>query len=193
MPAMLPRYLILVRHSDVDLVPGKPSHEWRLSAHGRARCRAFAPKLQPYRPTMFITSLEPKAAETGQIMAETIGVPWQTAVNLHEHERHTIPYYDRLEDFHAVVEQLFLRPDDLVLGEETAVQASARFAAAVRAVLTAHPVGNPVIVTHGTVISLFVHRYNPQLAPIAFWRQLTLPAAIILSRPDFCFITQVTP
>jgi hypothetical protein len=39
------------------------------------------------------------------------------------------------------------------------------------------------IVTHGTVLTLFLAHHNPHLDPISFWRDLTLPCFFVTSIP----------
>lgn len=46
-----------------------------------------------------------------------------------------------------------------------------------------HPVGNIIIVAHGTVITLFVSR-RAGLEPFPFWKRLALPSFVVLSLPD---------
>jgi broad specificity phosphatase PhoE len=81
-----------------------------------------------------------------------------------------------------------------VLGEETAVTAFKRFDTAVRQQIAAYPDDTLAIVAHGTVISLFISRYNGFVEPFSFWQSLTLPSAFLLTLPDLClrttFLTQ---
>ena len=177
-------YLILIRHSAVQIDPAVNSHQWLLSEDGRSRCRAFAQQLHPYQPSRFVTSHEAKAQETGQIMAEILGVCWTAADGLQEHDRTDSPYIASKVDFETAVAQLFIHPTDLVFGRETAVQAAARFTQAVNYEIEAYPQENIAIVSHGTVMALFICQYNRQLNPMQFWQSLTLPCAFILSLPD---------
>ena len=41
-----------------------------------------------------------------------------------------------------------------------------------------------MVVSHGTVMALFVARYNP-IDSYRFWKQLKMPAMIALDLPDF--------
>ena len=177
------RTLILIRHSAVKSDPGKPAHEWALSAEGRSRCYELAAELERYDPAVFVTSAEPKAVETGRLLAEALDRPWTTAAGLHEHERRSTPYFDDPAAFETAVAQFFARPGELVLGEETAAQARSRFISAVDAVLTDYPTGKVAIVAHGTVITLFLSHYNPHLEPFSLWRGLTLPCYFVVSAP----------
>lgn len=178
-------YLILVRHSAVHTDPAIPSHEWSLTADGRRRCHTLAAKLQPYPPDQFITSYEPKARETGQIMADVFGVPCQAVAGLQEHDRRGVPYFASKGEFATAVSIFFTHPDELVFGAETAVQARDRFGTAVAQQLANLAHNHLAIVAHGTVLTLFICQHNPQLDPLPFWQALTLPCAFVLSLPDY--------
>jgi broad specificity phosphatase PhoE len=186
------RNLILVRHSLPEFVTGVPASQWRLSPEGRRRCEVLAGRLVAYDLAAVIASEEPKAAETGQIVARVLGLPFATAPGLHEHERGVVQDMGGWEAFQAQVARFFEHPGELVLGYETADEAHARFAAAVARVLEQHPTGNPAIVSHGTVMTLLVARAN-DLDPVPFWKRLGLPAFAVLSLPDLdLLVTQPT-
>ncbi|MCB8981236.1 MAG: histidine phosphatase family protein [Ardenticatenaceae bacterium] len=178
-------HLVLVRHSAVQVDTAVPTPNWQLSKDGRIRCQTLAAKLQPYPIDLFVTSHEPKAIETGQILAEVFGVPCQTAVGLQEHDRRGVPYFANKTEFETAVATFFAHPNELVFGAETAVQARERFGTAVQQQLARHPQENLAIVAHGTVMTLFICQHNPQLDPLQFWRALTLPCAFVLSLPDY--------
>lgn len=178
------RTLILIRHAMVHVDPERPSHTWTLSADGRSACARLAAKLAPYQPGVIVCSQEPKAHATGQETAGVLGIPCHTAPGLHEHLRHTTPYFDSKSAFETAVARFFSQPDELVLGEETAAAAADRFATAVAAVMADRAEPTVAIATHGTVLTLYVSGHNPHVAPIPFWQQLTLPAYAVLSYPQ---------
>ncbi len=171
-----------MRHSLPELVTGVPASQWHLSAEGRRRCETLGARLAAYGLTTVVSSEEPKAAETGQIVARILDIPFETAPGLHEHERGVVQSLGSREEFQAQVARSFEHPDELVLGYETADEAHARFAAAVARVLEQHPTGNPAIVSHGTVMTLFIAR-AAGLDPVPFWKRLGLPAFVVLSLP----------
>jgi broad specificity phosphatase PhoE len=177
------RKLILVRHSLPEIVPSLPASRWRLSDEGRRRCERLAERLAAYQPSIVVTSLEPKAIETGQIVARILGIPVETALDLHEHERPYVEPFGTREQFEARVSRLFEYPAELIFGAETADQAHNRFASAIDDVLATERYGNLAVVTHGTVLTLFVAR-AAGLAPVPFWKKLGLPAFVVLSLPD---------
>jgi 2,3-bisphosphoglycerate-dependent phosphoglycerate mutase len=174
--------LILVRHAQPAIDPNKPSAEWQLSEDGRTRSRELAEQLRSYQPDIVITSHEPKAAETGRIIAETLGLPCETAENLHEHQR-TGQFFSQ-EQFQQKIRDFFERPAELVFGLETAEEALERFEAAVTQTITRHPHQNIIIATHGTVITLFVSAHN-DIEPIPFWQQLKMPDYKVLTQTSF--------
>ena len=178
------RRLILIRHSLPDLDLGRPAREWRLSDEGRRRCQLLTERLADQKVMRVVASQEPKASETGRLVAGQLGVPFETAPGLHEHERRTVGPAASQEEFRAQVVKALENPSDLVLGEETAGEAHRRFAAAVADVISRYSEGNLAIVSHGTVMALFVAR-AAGLDAVAFWRQLGLPGYVVLSLPDY--------
>ena len=183
------RHLILVKHSLPDTDQAVPAAEWRLGNEGRRRCAALAERLVAYQPTAIVTSIEPKAAETGALVAARLGVPVSSAPGLHEHDRRGVPFAPQ-QDFEVAVERFFTHPDRLVFGAETANAAGERFASAVNRTLTAYSTGTIAIVAHGTVISLFVAR-RTGVDGFALWRRLGLPSFVVLSLPDLRLVTTV--
>ena len=144
--------MLLVRHSLPALDPSVPPEEWQLSDEGRRRCGALAERLAAREPAVLLSSTEPKARETAR---RTVG--WL-----------------RPEDLDGGIRALFERPDEVVFGEESAVSALARFEAAVEALPE-----SSVVVTHGTVLSLFVAARTGR-DPYELWRRLELPDVVEL-------------
>lgn len=180
--------LILVRHSISRQQPGISAHLWQLTDEGIARCKVLAEQLKTYRPDVIVTSAEPKAQQTGALLAEILGTPLETEADLHEQLRKTAPYSANEADFKARIRELFAKPDELVFGEETANQARARFRHSIDAILNRHPGQCVIAVTHGTVLSLFV-AHVANLDPIAFWESLGMPAYLVFDLPDFRLTT----
>ena len=158
--------LILIRHSQSQVDPSHLAREWQLTIEGRRRCVDLAEQLAPYRPEIIVTSVEPKAIETGKIAADHLEIPCHTAQGLHEHKRSRVQFMG-MDAFLEEVANLFAHPAKLVFGDETADQAEARFTQAVVSVVAEYPHQNIAIVTHGTVMSLFVGRVTGE-EPFAF-------------------------
>ena len=184
------RKLVLVRHSLPRMVTGVPANQWHLSPEGRRRCTPLAGRLSAYGLGAVISSQESKAVETGQIVSRTLGLPFETAPNLHEHERGVVTDLGSREDFEVQVAHFFEHPGRLVLGLETGYDACERFSAAVGGVMKRHPAGNVAIVSHGTVMTLFLANATG-IDPVPFWKDLGLPAFVALSYPELSLLEVV--
>lgn len=173
--------LILVKHAAPVVTPGVPSEKWPLSADGRTRCGPLADAIRPFAPAAIVTSLEPKAAETGELLAERLGVSADTALGLHEHDRSNVPHLPTRE-FISLVELMFRKPGERVLGRESADEALARFERAVAAVLATRPGEDVAAVSHGTVIALLLARHGGG-RPFELWRRMGLPSFAVVDLP----------
>ena len=174
------KYLLLVRHSQPEIVEGIPAKEWHLSEEGRHRCESMAKIMALYAPQAVVTSREQKALETGQVIAKKLNLPVSAAENLHEHERSKVPFLGR-DEFVVTVKRVFDHPDQLVLGDETAEQASTRFDTAVQSVLLESS-SSVAIVAHGTVMSLFAAKHT-HIEAYSLWNRLGMPAMLVFSLP----------
>lgn len=178
--------LILIRHAETAVSATIPSREWGLTENGRLQAKQFAKKL-PILPTILYTSAEEKAKETGDIIADIFGVTSQIALNIHEHDRTGVSFSPSRAVFEDRIFTFFTKPDQLVFGRETASEALTRFS---RAVIALHQgrITDPStplrtgVVTHGTVITLFICHHNPTLRSIDFWHRLTMPCAFYLDK-----------
>ena len=177
------RHLILVRHSQPDIVSGVPGSLWHLSVEGRRRCRFLAEQLASYRPAAIVTSREPKALETASLLSTHLSVPYTPGEGLHEHERGDTAYLGR-EEWEQTIASFFAHPDQLVFGNETATQALQRFTKAVENVQQEYDQGTVAIVTHGTVITLFVAQHA-RTEPFPLWTSLDTPAFFVLAVPSY--------
>ena len=170
--------LILVKHSTPAIVENIPAHEWHLSDEGRARAGKFAEQLTRYRPGIIVSSVEPKAMQTAEIISRKLDISFQAIKGLHEHDRSESPYYS-MEEFQNLVQRFFEKPDALVFGKEAANQALARFHETVDGIFKKHHDKSILIVAHGTVISLFVS-FITGCNGYDLWRDLWLPACVAL-------------
>lgn len=173
--------LVLVKQAMPDIVPDIPARRWRLSDGGRAASRTLARRLANLDPAAVITSDEPKAVETGEIIAAELGLVCQSAPGLHEHDRLSAPFLGQA-DSEATMESFFQQLETLVFGSETAIAARDRFARAVDRVMLECPEDALVVVTHGTVISLYVSLVAG-IEPFPLWRRLGLPSFVVLEWP----------
>ena len=175
-------YLLLVRHSLPETRLEVPASQWELSQVGWQRCERLAEHLKVYAPAVIITSNEPKAVQTGAIVAQTLGIPMSGSEGLHEHERDK-PFDRNRDDFETSLKNFFAEPSKLVFGCETAGQVLQRFSAAITGVLEHRSSENVVVVAHGTVITLWATSLNGG-DPFTFWKRLGMPSIVVFSRPD---------
>ncbi|MFC2029119.1 histidine phosphatase family protein [Chloroflexota bacterium] len=172
--------LILIKHSLPEMRPELTASLWSLSDEGRQRCQRLAERLAPFNLDSLVSSEEPKAIETGRIIAELLGLPFATAPNLHEHLRLDVPFLGDRRLFQAQVAKVFEKPAELVFGSETGDEAGRRYSKALGGVLASHPEGNLGVVSHGTVMALYVSRACG-LDATRFWIRLGLPSYVVLA------------
>ncbi len=180
--------LILVKHSLPEISEDRPAREWHLSEAGRLRAEILAKRLIYFRPEILISSVEPKAIETAQIIATNLKLELAMVEGLHEHDRSDVSYLSR-DEFEKTVHAFFLNPDRLILGSETANGAHRRFTQAVNSILRSHPNRSIVIVSHGTVISLFVSRLTG-ISDFSLWNDLGLPGFVVLEMKSNSLVAQ---
>jgi broad specificity phosphatase PhoE len=80
-------FLILIRHSVPDIDPKVPPSLWPLTPEGRDLSRALARRIRQLAPEFIVTSVEPKARETGKIIADELGIPCRVRQGLQENDR----------------------------------------------------------------------------------------------------------
>jgi broad specificity phosphatase PhoE len=165
--------VLLVRHSVPEVDPALRAEEWRLSEEGRRRCGALAERLREHGPTAVVSSTEPKMRETAELVGAELGLEVRESHALRETARRTVPWMEA-EEFRQAVRRLFERPQEVVFGEESAVDALARFSAAVDGLEE-----RTVVVSGGTVISLYVAARTSEDA-FELWGRLDLPDLVVV-------------
>jgi len=172
------KQLILVKHSLPEVVEDIPAREWELSERGRLLPKLLANRLKQYQPEVIVSSIELKARQTAEIISAELGLASHIEEGLHEHDRSRSPFYPK-DKFQALVREFFDKPDVLVFGDETANQALTRFRESMNTILKTHAGKNLVIVSHGTVISLFVSWLDGTDGYL-LWKELGLPSFVLL-------------
>src|SRR5437016_5699118 len=124
------RKLILIKHASPLVIPGTPAEQWKLSDKGMQSCIPLAEALREHAPAAIVASEEPKARQTAEIVAAKLNIPFETAPDLHEHDRSNVPHM-RSGEFISHMEVFFRKRDELVLGRETAAEALDRFSRAI--------------------------------------------------------------
>ena len=175
------RRLILVRHAPPEIDRTVPAADWPLSTAGAASAAELAGRIAHRGVTRVFTSVEPKAVGTARALADAWNVAVEEVRGLHEHERPEAQWMSR-EGFESRVRELFARPAECVFGSESADAARRRFTTAVMRLLP-RARGDIVVVSHGTVMTLFVAEVAG-VEPFRFWKSLGMPAAVTLSVPE---------
>jgi broad specificity phosphatase PhoE len=176
--------LILVKHARPKVEERLPSSAWTLSDEGRAACGPLGERLRGMGVEVVVASEEPKAAETGRIVAAGLGVPFEVRAGLEEHDRSNVPHMETRE-FISHMAHFFQRRSERVLGRESADEALARLQEAVDGVLSANDGRAVAVVTHGTVLSLFLGAHNHDVNAFQNWRRMQLPSYAVVSVPGY--------
>lgn len=177
--------LILIKHAKPIIAPDMPTKSWLLSDDGQKDTKTFALTLKTYHPQHLFSSPEPKAIETALTLTTGLKIPFSIVDDLHEHQRINEPYDHDRASFVSKIKNLFDNPDKLVYGEETANQARARFHVGLLGAWRKYREDNIAVVTHGTVISLFVAHLIPSINGFELWNCLKMPDAVVLDTVDF--------
>jgi broad specificity phosphatase PhoE len=83
------------------------------------------------------------------------------------------------------------RPHEVVFGEESIAAAGHRFSTVMTRLLATTPGEETLtVVTHGTVLSLYVAAVT-DVDAVDLWRRLSLPSYVTLSRPDLALLEVV--
>lgn len=173
------RKVIFIRHSQTKQQPDVSSHTWTLNEVGRERCLKLAEALRGFGINRVIMSEEQKAILTGQLTAEKLGLPCESAPDLGETKRETIPFYPEVADFNNAIREAMAQPDKLLFGEETFTDARLRFAKRVDSLLEKYPDDTLAITTHGTVLSLYLAHITGRDV-YTLWDSLGMPAYVVL-------------
>ena len=185
------KHLILVRHSLPTVAPSADAADWRLSDEGRARAAELAEKQAIYTPSQIASSDEPTARETAEIIAARLGgAPAVSEPDLREHDRRGAPYFDDERAFQATMARFFAAPEELIYGRETAAQARARFTAAVSRIIAQAAADRDImVVTHGTVMALYLASVTGDDAH-TLWREQALPCYAALALPELRLVAR---
>ena len=129
-----------------------------------------------------LSSRLPKATETARIIANALDLPLQLRDGLEEHHRLKEDYIAGEGAFRDILDQFFRRPEEMVLGQESATDALKRFAGAIRDLMD-ETEDDELVVSHGTVISLLLAQ-GGNGSPMELWSSLKSPDHIAVGWPD---------
>ncbi|HRK31964.1 MAG TPA: histidine phosphatase family protein [Tepidisphaeraceae bacterium] len=172
------RNLILIKHARPAIDPAKPPEQWPLGDEGRAAAAAMVDRLAAFKITQIFHSDEVKAIETAEILAARLDAPLSFRADVHEHDRSNVPHM-RSGEFISHVELFFRKPDELVLGKETATGCLARYQAAIDGIIAEQHTGDVAVVTHGTALALYLAQLGTG-KPFDIWRRMGLPSFAVI-------------
>ncbi len=170
--------LYLVRHARTHIDPARHHSEWDLAPEGLPLLEEMAALPHWAGACRIVSSTEPKALRTAEVLARRHGLPPVEPLDaLRElHKASFVPNHDE------VMAAVFHHPErPAAEGWETAQAALARFAAAVGRLIAEAGEEDLIVVSHGTVLSLYVaHLRGLERVDPAEWR--------VIGMPDFCVV-----
>ena len=179
--------LLLVRHAAAQVSDHEPPRAWPLTNGGAADATRLGNQIRerfPRRSLAPVASSERKAIETATCV---LGEPPTVDQRFDEVGR---PWYDDPAEMRSdAIRYLHGQP---VLGWETQAEATARFSAAVADAVVAVAGRLPVLVTHGTVLSLWLASAVENFEAASFWVDLEFPDAYLVTFRDATVGTKAT-
>ncbi len=178
------RTLFLIRHAHSQQT-SQPADRWGLAHLGQEQAQKLA--AQPFWADvgLICTSLEPKAVQTAQIVAEQHALPVEPSFDLHELRR-TGP----VADYTAAVDAVLSNPSSSVQGWEPAAEAQTRIVVAVERLLMLHERSTLAVVTHGLVLTLYLAFAMDQAPSLGLWQSIPFAAALQIDPEAHAMITR---
>jgi broad specificity phosphatase PhoE len=180
---MPPKLLVLVKHGSPVLSPATPARDWSLSGQGEIEALHVAKQLRPYEPFDLVSSPEPKARSTAELIAAQSGTRNRIVDNLREIDRRILPIMEPA-GHREMNRAIFSEPARAILGSESANAALIRYQSAIQAEIDRCESAHLVVVSHGTVMALLVARHNAVDA-FRFWADLQCGNTVTLRVPSF--------
>jgi broad specificity phosphatase PhoE len=150
--------LHFITHPEVAIDATIPVPDWPLSPFGIRRMQAAAQRPWVASVRSLFSSAERKAMDAAAVLSEHLKLTAIVVDRLGENDRSATGYLPR-DEFEAVADEFFARPDDSIRGWERAVDAQRRIVSAVEDVIAGAIAGGDIaIVSHGGVgAQLFCH------------------------------------
>ncbi|MCZ2095412.1 MAG: phosphoglycerate mutase family protein [Anaerolineae bacterium] len=173
--------LYLIRHPHTRPEPTVPPSRWGLSSAGEEQVRALV--LAPFWASVaaLYTSPQLKTRLVGEAIQAMYDLPVRVVAGLDEASRDV---WLAPEEFEAAQRAFLADPDRApVAGWEAADAARRRFAAAIDRLSAAHaPHESFAVVTHATVLTLYLAHLHGEPARFEDWRQIGFAEVIALDR-----------
>jgi probable phosphoglycerate mutase len=186
-----PARLLLIRHGEstwnqVHRIQGQLDPP--LSAEGRLQAARLARRLSARKLDALYTSNLKRAAETAAPIAEAAGLEPRPMHDLREiflGAWEGLPVADLAARYPEAWAKWIAEPDwDLVPGGEGAAAFEARVERALRQLFACQPRGNVVVVTHGGVIQVALHRVVGKLSRGLFPFRISNASISVIEKRD---------
>ncbi|MHA3914995.1 histidine phosphatase family protein [Halovulum sp. GXIMD14793] len=164
--------LHLFRHAAVRIDPDIESADWLLAPGAEQTVRTLATTVLVAPPKRIVSSPLSKAVGTARILAEHFDCALDIRDGFEEHHRENELFIQSDTQFETKLTQFFADPDRLVFGSETATDALRRFRGAASDLMSEGK-GDELVVTHGTIMSLFLASETETAFEI--WKSLKMP------------------
>jgi broad specificity phosphatase PhoE len=160
--------LVLIRHAQPLVVDGTPADEWPLTNQGKFQAGTLERRLAGGSSTVTAyTSPERKARETAALALPSV------AGNVREQLREVKrPWYSKSREFTDAVAD-YLR-GEVVEGWESSEEIAARLASLKDEFSTGERI---VVVSHGVLLTTWIHHEIGLEDPLGFWSNLRMPDA----------------
>ena len=165
--------LYLIRHAHSQRT-ALPAETWALSEPGIRQARQLA-ELPFWQDVQIIcSSVEPKALQTAQIVAERRSLPVEPVFDLRELRR-TEGF---VLDYYAAVRQVLENPFKSFNGWEPAGEAQTRILTAIERLWMLHEGETLVVVSHGLVLTLYLAYLTDSAPTLDLWHSLPFASAV---------------
>jgi len=145
-----------ITHPDVVIDPAIPVPEWPLSPTGRDRMAVFCRHPLVRNISAVYASNERKAMDGGEILAAHLETTVRIRSALHENDRSSTGYLPA-DEFRAMADEFFARPEESVRGWERAIDAQARIVRCIESIAGDEETSGDIgIVSHGGVAALLL-------------------------------------
>jgi len=102
--------LLLVRHAEPTIDRAVPASRWNLSPGGRRAAARIASSLASFHPGACFSSPEPKALQTAEALAPSLGLDVVAPEAFREHDRSEVPFFDEPDAADGAVDAIAFDP-----------------------------------------------------------------------------------
>ena len=173
--------LYLIRHPLTQPDPAQPASQWALAPAGHEQVAALVAAPLWNIVTRIYTSGHGKARIVGEAIHHAHDIPHTVIDDLQEAQR---DHFLDNEQFLAAQQRFFAEPDRAPVPEwEMARAAGERFARAMQQILTTHPAAESLaVVSHATVLTLYVARLRGEAPSFDFWQTIGFGEVLAVDR-----------